>query len=183
MLRTDLTQTEQDLGQILGLQALNLLPNLDDSEMQSQGFVTMRHNLEMLKQMHELFPSVIIRDGDLVIAYALMMPLECHSLVPGLEPMFDNFKKLEWGGIPLENYSYYVMGQVCVARDYRGQGIFDMLYEHHKKMYSQQFDFIITEVSTRNKRSLRAHERVGFRTIHVYRDQLDEWAVVLWDWS
>jgi len=32
-------------------------------------------------------------------------------------------------------------------------------------------------------RSLRAHERVGFEPIHRYRDGVDEWVIVAWDWS
>jgi len=43
-------------------------------------------------------------------------------------------------------------------------------------------DFVITEVSNDNHRSMRAHERIGFQTVSRHRDELDDWAVVLWDW-
>jgi RimJ/RimL family protein N-acetyltransferase len=36
----------------------------------------------------------------------------------------------------------------------------------------------VTEVSTSNTRSLRAHARVGFEVVTTYRDATDEWAVV-----
>jgi RimJ/RimL family protein N-acetyltransferase len=60
--------------------------------------------------------------------------------------------------------------------------LFDRLYQTHKEVYKPRFDILATEIATRNKRSRRAHERIGFQTVNVYRDTLDEWAVVVWDW-
>ena len=39
----------------------------------------------------------------------------------------------------------------------------------------------MTEVSRRNARSLRAHQRVGFETLAEYRDASDDWAVLALD--
>ena len=170
---------DDELEQILRLQQLNLVGNIDAAEMQSQGFVTMNHSAAVLKQMHQLAPSVIIKHDHKVVAYALVMLRECRDLFPPLQPMFTNFDHLEWKGKPLNNYKFYVMGQVCVDKDYRGKGLFDLLYQKHKEIYQDQYDFVITEVSTRNHRSIRAHQRAGFQTINTYRDELDEWAVVI----
>ncbi|MEI9809865.1 MAG: hypothetical protein WDO16_19485 [Bacteroidota bacterium] len=89
---------------------------------------------------------------------------------------------LHWNNKPLNSYRFYVMGQICIAKVYRGQGLFEQLYNYHKEIYQPQFDLFVTEISTRNHRSLRAHEKVGFKTIHTHRDNLDEWRVVAWDW-
>jgi GNAT superfamily N-acetyltransferase len=183
MLYPTLVSTTEELQQILQLQEKNIIQNIDDTEMQSQGFVTLRHDLETLKQMHGLAPSVIIKDNDKVVAYALTMLQECRQLMPDLGPMFTLLDKLSWKHKPLQNFSFYVMGQVCIAKEYRGRGMFEQLYEHHKKVNRSQFDLFVTEISTRNHRSLRAHERLGFKTIHIHRDKLDEWAIVAWDWS
>lgn len=183
MLNSTTVNSLKELEQIITLQRANLVGTLPAQEMKEQGFVTVSHTLEMLEQMHELAPSVIIKDNDSVVAYALVMLRECRTLVPALEPMFDNFDKAEWKGRPLKEQSFYVMGQVCVDKAYRGQGLFDQLYQKHKEVYSQRFNVLTTEIATRNHRSLRAHERVGFKTINVYRDELDEWAVVGWGWE
>ena len=45
------------------------------------------------------------------------------------------------------------------------------------------FDFIITEISASNYRSLNAHKRIGFKKINTFRDKIDEWDVVIWDWN
>lgn len=179
---TTVTSTKE-LEQILSLQRDNLIASVTAQEMKEQGFVTVSHTFEMLQQMHNLAPSIIIKDGDNVVAYALVMLREFRNLIPALEPMFDNFDQVEWNGKPLKDQSFYVMGQICVDKAYRGQGLFDKLYQAHKEFYSPRFDILATEIATRNHRSLRAHERVGFKTISIHRDELDEWAVVVWDWK
>jgi len=183
MLYATLASSTEELQQILQLQKENLRQHVTEDEMRSQGFVTLHHDLNALQQMHELAPSVIIKDEDVVVAYALTMLRECRQLTPDLEPMFTLLDQLSWHNKPLNDYRFYVMGQVCIARAYRGQGLFDELFRHHKEIYQPLFDLFITEIATRNVRSMRAHERVGFKTIHVHRDELDEWAVVGWDWN
>ena len=160
MLCSTLISTTDELEQILQLQKQNLRHHVDEAEMKSQGFVTIQHDLNVLRQMHDLAPAVIIKDNDQVVAYALTMLRECRQLIPDLEPMF-----------------------ALLDQQYRGKGLFDELFLHHKKIYQSRFDLFITEIATRNARSIRAHERVGFKTIHVHRDELDEWAVVGWDWN
>lgn len=183
MLDITLTKNDNDLTEILRLQQENLRGQIDNEEMQSQGFLTIHHDLATLKKMHALAPSLIIKDNGNVVAYALTMLCECRQLIPDLETMFALFDKISWQNKPLNDYRFYVMGQVCVAKAWRGQGLFEKLYTHHKEVYSDRFDLFVTEISERNHRSLRAHEKVGFKTIHTHRDNLDDWRVVAWDWS
>jgi len=175
--------SDEELLQILDIQKKNLRQNISGEEKDEQGFVTMPFTLPMLQAMHELAPSVIVKDVDKVVAYAIVFMKEGRLLYPALEPMFINFEKVSWQGKPLNSHQFYVMGQVCVAKEYRGKGVFDLLYQKHKEIYQSKFDFVITEISTDNHRSLRAHERIGFQTIATHRDELDEWDVVLWDWK
>jgi RimJ/RimL family protein N-acetyltransferase len=73
---------------------------------------------------------------------------------------------------------YYVMGQICVAAGHRGQGVFDALYQGHRDHHGAAFDRVVTEIATRNVRSMRAHARVGFRVLEIYSDATDTWAIV-----
>jgi RimJ/RimL family protein N-acetyltransferase len=49
--------------------------------------------------------------------------------------------------------------------------------------YGDRFDFTVTEVAARNTRSLKAHQRAGFQTLHVYFDAAagEEWHVIVLD--
>jgi GNAT superfamily N-acetyltransferase len=172
-----------ELEQILALQRANLAANVSADEANAQGFLTAVHDLETLRRMHELAPSIVARSDDGLAGYALTMRVEARADVPILEPMFQLFETLSWRGRPLPETRFYVMGQVCVAKPFRGQGVFDALYRGHRDHYRDRFELLLTEVSQRNPRSLRAHERVGFEPLHRYRDSVDDWVILGWNWE
>lgn len=178
-------QSIADLQGILTLQQQNLSRNLPLQIQREQGFVTLQYTLDQMQQMHELGPSVIAKDGDQVVGYAITAMPGARAFIPELETLFAMLETIQYEGKPLSEHAHYVVGQVCVAAGYRGQGIFDKLYQHHRAIYSNQFRLFITDISARNTRSLRAHERVGFRAIHNFfePDAGEEWALVVWDWK
>lgn len=185
MVHLTLAQTEADLQGILTLQQKNLKRNLPLAVQQQQGFVTVEHDPAVLRQMNEAAPHVIAKDGDVVVAYALTMLPQFRNDVPELFPLFALLDSLPFAGKLLGEQAYYVMGQICVDENYRGQGLFDKLYHHHRATYSDRFSVFVTDISERNTRSRRVHKRVGFEDIHEFFDPvLDEtWIIVAWDWQ
>lgn len=169
--------SDRDLEGILSLQVASRAPTAD-------GFVTVVHTLDVLRKMNALVPSVVARDRHgLIVAYALTMLRETSALLPILDSMFAEIDQLPPGSLTGGlNPRWYVMGQIAVAPSHRGSGVFDALYAGHRELYRDRYDMVFTEVSTRNARSLRAHERVGFQTVKIYRDEVDEWALIAWQW-
>lgn len=176
-------KTKEELEQILVLQALNHPHKLTAEQRTKEGFVTVKHNLELLTKMNNAAGQIIAKDGATVVGYALVMPEEFKTMIPVLTPMFEMFTTLSYHGKPLTDYRYYVMGQICINEHYRGSGIFEKLYAEHKRLLAGRFDFCLTEISVKNTRSVRAHEKVGFKTIHTFSDKTDDWNIVLWDWG
>jgi len=173
-----------DFQQILALQKKNLPTSISKTEAQSQGFVTVVHTQELLESMNELGCHALAKIENRVVGYALFMSKALEVTIPLLEPMFEQFKKIPFQNASLYDCNYFVMGQVCVDKDYRGQGVFQGLYNFLKEKNKTEFDFIITEVATRNKRSMRAHEKVGFEIAHIYQSKEgEEWAIVILDLS
>jgi GNAT superfamily N-acetyltransferase len=171
-----------DVRAIHELQAANLAAALEPDEIASQGFVTVRHELAVLQRMNEVAPAIVAKDGDRVVAYALVMPREFAADVPILKPLFETLETLSWKGVSLRvNPRWFVMGQICVAKAYRGSGIFDGLYRAMAEVCRDRYDFVVTEVAARNGRSLRAHARIGFQTLHVYADATtgEQWHVIV----
>lgn len=180
-----LVRDRRDVERILALQAENHRDVVDEATALSDGFTSVRHEPEVLRAMNHAYPSAIAISGDALAGYCLMMAQQFRGAVPVLDPMFALFDRLEWRGVPLAgNPRWFVMGQVCVAHAFRGQGVFDGVYHKLRDAYAPQFDFVVTEISQRNARSMRAHRRVGFETLHVYRDAAadETWEVVVWDW-
>lgn len=168
--------------QILDLQSRNLAAVLSPETRDSQGFLTVQHDPAVLQRMNEAAPAIIAKDRGQVIGYAQVMPREFGADVPVLQPLFDMLDTLSWRGLSLrENPRWFVMGQICVAEAYRGQGVFDGLYRHMAVVCRPHYDFTVTEVAERNTRSIRAHERVGFQTLHSYFDDTtgEHWRVVV----
>jgi RimJ/RimL family protein N-acetyltransferase len=164
-----------ELEQILRLQRENHLHALPADERAVEGFLTVEHDLPLLKRMHAIAPSIVAFEGAELAGYALVMPVECRALIPMLVPMFDRLDAL---GVT----SYYIMGQICVAKPHRGRGVFDALYAAHREHLAARYARCVTEVATRNTRSMRAHERVGFTVLEQYRDATDDWALLVWNW-
>jgi GNAT superfamily N-acetyltransferase len=156
-----------ELAAIVELQRANHAVNVGAAEAAEQGFVTVVHDIAVLEQMHAVAPSIAAFDRGALVGYALVMPVECRVLVPVLVPMFDRLDAL---GVR----DYYIMGQICIAKPHRGRGVFDALYAGHRVQLGSRYARCVTEIATRNTRSIRAHERVGFRTIDTYRDATDE---------
>lgn len=175
--------SDDELTQIHQLNQQNLKSNLDPSARAREGFVTWLYSLDLLRKMHQLAPGIIVKEGETVAAYALTTLKASREFHPDLETMFRNLDQVLYKNKPLSSYHFYCMGQICVAREYRGKGLVNMLYQKHKQVYGSQFDFLLTEISVNNPRSLKAHKKIGFQTIYTYSDAMDEWEVVVWDWK
>ena len=183
MLKASIVTTEYELLQIHYLNQQNLKQNLNEETRKNEGFVTWLYSMELLKKMHPLSPSIIIKAAEKVAAYALVTPKEAKTFHPDLDNMFGNLEKVRYKNNLLSFYKFYCMGQICVGEKFRGLGLVHMLYHKHKEVYKDQYDFILTEISTSNTRSMKAHEKIGFKTIYSYKDSVDEWNVVVWEWN
>ena len=178
-----LTESDRELEGILELQRQNHRSEVSETTKQTEGFVTVQHEPDTLQLMNTQARQVVAIHENEVIGYALVMTKELRDHIPVLMPMFDMFEKIDYRGIQLSKHRYYVMGQICIAAAQRGMGIFQALYDKHRAVYQSRFDLCLTEVSSSNPRSMRAHEKVGFNTIHTYTDETDEWNILAWDWK
>jgi len=175
-------KTEKDIREILILQGQNLRNEQQSLQSYRDGFVTVKHEFELLDKMNKAQGHIIAVENDEVVGYVLAMPATFREQIAILQPMFEIFDRIHYRNRNLNEYNYYVIGQACIAPDFRGTGLLGKMYDQHRECYSKQFDFCITEVSTSNARSIRAHEKQGFKTIYSYSDQTDEWHIILWNW-
>ena len=174
----------KDLKGIIELQKNNLPVNLTNDIILKEGFVTVVHDLAVLKKMNDIEQHVICKDGDKVVAYLLAMTAAVQHDIPILIPMFDSFQKISFHGKPVADHNYIVVGQVCVDKNYRGQGVLDKCYLFYRDHFINKYDFAITEIATRNTRSVKAHQRIGFDEIYRYTSvDGEEWSIVVWGWN
>lgn len=173
-----------DLIGILNLQKANVNTALSREIIESQGFVTVLHNFEDLQKLNAIEKHVIGKENDRIIGYVLAMTEKSKNDIPILIPMFELFCTIIYKNKAVSKYNYLVVGQVCVDKNYRGQGIFDELYQKYKLEYQNNYDFAITEIAVINMRSRKAHQRIGFEEIHFFTDSNGvEWVLVIWDFK
>ena len=165
--------TIDHLEQILLLQQQNLPKNLTDKEKEREGFLTVEHSFEVLKAMNEECRHIIALENGKVVAYALCMHPKFAESIEVLRPMFQEISQIVKG-----KKNYMVMGQICVAKTNRGQGIFRKLYETMKEKLPEGFDTIITEVDAKNQRSVNAHKAIGFSEIKRYKADGKVWSLI-----
>ena len=165
--------TDEELNQILRLQKQNLPRALSSSEKENEGFVTVDHTFEILKQMNDYCPHVIAKDGNQVVGYTLCMHPKFADEIDILKPMFIEIEKI----LPA-NSKFMVMGQVCVDKHYRKRGVFRGLYSFMKQELKGTFYKIITEIDVKNIRSLNAHLAIGFTVLKEFYSDNTDWVMV-----
>lgn len=170
--------TLEELEQIRELQLQNSSQNITYEEKLQEGFVTVQHTVALLEQMNTACAHIIAKEGEKVVGFALVMLSNFRNEIEVLIPMFERIDAL----LP-PNKSYVIMGQVCVDKNYRKQGIFRGLYDFYRTQLQHEFDYLITEVAAINQRSMNAHESIGFKKIDSYEEDGINWNIMLWDWK
>jgi len=172
--------TLQGFEEIIALQQRNLEEVLTPKIIEQEGFVTVEHSLSLLEQMNEPYPHVVARYQDKIIGYVLIMLPQLQETIPILIPMFEKIEQSYFEEKAVKDYRYFVMGQVCIDKDFRRQGVFDGLYSQLREQMKSDFDLIVTEVATRNRRSIKAHQRVGFEDLLSYAANGEQWKLIVW---
>ncbi|WP_057939746.1 GNAT family N-acetyltransferase [Algoriphagus resistens] len=182
MITLSQSKSTDDLQGIIDLQKANISTGISIHEKESQGFVYVQHSLEDLNKLNDIESHVIALDGSYVAAYILAMTKASRADIQQLVPMFRQFDQIHYEGKKVSDYNYIAVGQVCIGKTYRGEGLFDRCYAKYKQTFEDRYDLAITEISTSNHRSMRAHQRIGFEVIDTFHDGVEQWNIVIWDW-
>lgn len=169
--------SDNELHQILALQKCNMREGLSKAEIATQGFITVNHNFEILKKMNDACPHIIAISNNQVVGYALVMLPSFRNEMEILTPMFDIADSL------FGDKHYIVMGQVCVAKDFRGKGVFRGMYQFYKTELQNDYACLFTEIASDNPRSLSAHKAIGFEILKTQVSNGVSWELVNWDWN
>lgn len=180
MIRIRKAENESDIRGILALQRQHLRTSENLSKDWSDGFVTLQHTEEILRQMMAESPQMIALYDGAVVGYNLSMVPHRSDTFPILKPMMEAFENINIDGKKLTEHSYVIGGQCCIDEKHRGKGLLKKLYEGVKDEFP--CDFCVTEIASTNVRSLNAHLKIGFEKVHQYPGEDHDWEIVMWDW-
>ncbi len=136
-----------ELEGIRKLQEDNLKKNLTAEQADAEGFVTAEYSIDFLHTLHLASPSVIAKENGRVVGYALVVLSAVRHQHDLLADLFDAIDRVEYKQRSLREANYVVVGQLCVARDYRGAGLVQKMYQYYKDSLDQDFDYCITDVA------------------------------------
>ncbi len=166
-------QSEEEIQEILHLQNQNLPSSLDKKEILEQGFLTVEHSFELLWRMNQSFPHTLAKKNGKVIGYALSMTAKFANDIPILHSLFKEIRNT------YSSEDFIVMGQICIAKEYRGRGIFRGLYQNMQRFIKGSYETIITEVDIRNTRSMNAHKAIGFKELVRHESNGKVWSLIV----
>jgi predicted GNAT superfamily acetyltransferase len=178
-----LVETFEEIKGVKHLHDKNLKKNLTPEQQAAQGFVTFEYDLDFLEAIHRAHPSVIAVDEGVVVGYVLVVTRESQQLHPLITEFVRHLSRIEYKGQLIDQSSFCLVGQLCVAQTHTGQGLVQRMYQAYREQHSAEFDYLVTDVDAQNVRSLKAHLKTGFEVVGSLAHQGSRWDVILWDWN
>ncbi|PWV53328.1 GNAT family N-acetyltransferase [Chitinophaga sp. S165] len=183
MYTTKFISSEDELRQVAEISRLNSEDYVTDDIKAAEGYTSWKYTFEDLKALHEIAPSVVVKDGERVVGYLLVLVKASAAVY---EPLTDALKIFDgklYNGKPFLSYNVYFLGQTCIDINYRGQGLLRKLYQFHKDNFESVFDFALSAIARDNPKSLAVHTKLGFRTLFPFTEGDLVWDAVMWDFN
>jgi GNAT superfamily N-acetyltransferase len=134
-------------------------------EDKKDGFVTTHLTEEQLETLitREKGITVAVDQGG-VVAFAMAAPWSFWKAWPMFLVMLDKLEKSYFDGKKLTEENTYQYGPICVAKAYRGKGVFEKVFFASLASMADRFPVMTTFINKINHRSYAAHVRKGHMT-------------------
>ena len=96
-------ESNNDLLQIRQLNQNNLKKNLTEEDKLEHGFLTLNYNLDLLKSVNKIEKSIVARDNELVIGYAIVINKSVYGLNNLFDDLIDRLNLLTFNSKKLKN--------------------------------------------------------------------------------
>jgi len=175
--------TPDNIEGILKLQAKNLVSNLNEDE-KEDGFVTTPFSPEQIENLIKLDGVFIALDDTEVVSYVMCASWQYWVAWPMFEYMASFLETLEYKGQKLTLDNSYQYGPICVAKEYRGNKIFENIFEFARKEMNKRYPILVTFINKINMRSYEAHVRkLGLEVICEFEFNNNNFYELVYDTS
>jgi GNAT superfamily N-acetyltransferase len=159
---------KEDIEGIISLQEKYLFANLSDKE-KGDGFVTTPFTEEQVLALIDSKGAFLALDSDKVIGYAFAADWKFWEQWPIFPYMVSRMPLLNFETESVNAQNTYQYGPVCLDLSYRGQGIFENLFETHRIEMSKRYPIGLTFINKINERSYQAHtKKLGLTVIDEF---------------
>lgn len=160
---------EADFQAILALQELNLVSNLPESA-RGDGFVTTPLTLAKMRELVENRGLFVAPDKDNggVAGYVVLASWQALQELPLFAHIIARFP-LTWHNYHLTARNSWQYGPVCVAQQWRGHGVLQLLFAACCQELKAREMLGVTFINAQNNRSLRAHrDKLGMEIVDEF---------------
>ncbi len=148
---------QQDYSPIVIMQNENLNTVLTAEEKASEGFLSHPFSAEDFQVMNKEIAVIVASCGKEVVAYHRASSCQYHQSVPLFACMLERFAKVLYEGKPLVNYTCFMLGPMCIVKNYRGKEIYLKLWQELTKHIPAGLEMGVAPASEANPRALHAH--------------------------
>ncbi|WP_232251604.1 GNAT family N-acetyltransferase [Serratia sp. MYb239] len=143
-----------------------------EGEQRANGFVTTDMTEQQLIELCNSENGVIIavdKSDDKIIGLLLGASWKFLKPWPMFDYMADILKDYAYQGQQLSAETSYQYGPICVAEEYRSNGVGELLLEYQRKVFSTRYPVIVTFVNVLNPRSYAFHTRNEFEDVGKFK--------------
>lgn len=161
---------ENDYENILALQQENFRSGLTEEDKQN-GFLSAKFTKEQFMAMNEDLGVIAAIKGKKLVGYVCGASFDYCKQFPLLKETIDDISthQRKVGDMLMTSENTFFYGPVCIAREERGQGILEGLFNTLKKIaidHAKHYNNCAFFMSPDNIRSSNAHQkRLGVRNI------------------
>jgi predicted GNAT superfamily acetyltransferase len=147
-----------DVPIILNLLRENLGQYLPEDSKKKEGFLSFNPTEAELAEIINDTGVVINMKGNELKGYFITLSKDLARKSSFWNEMLDNAESMDYEGKKIGDYNYALIGQICVAKAFRGGMTFNRLYYTTSSMLKEKgYEVAIGEIASDNAKSLAVH--------------------------
>ena len=160
---------QQDIEAILSLQEKYLFRNLTE-EQRHKGFVTTPFTIPQIQEiLQQNGVFVAENEQNKLVAYAFAGSWEYFEQWGIFNYMVSRFPDLSFRGNEITTTNSFQYGPVCIATEYRGTGLLNLIFEEMRLEFSKKYPISVTFINKVNIISEIAHtKKLGWEIIDEF---------------
>lgn|SRR5690625_3973822 len=161
--------TAADISGVLALQEKYLYKNMTEEE-RKYGFVTTPFTTKQIQDILKENGLFVAKNKEhKVVAYIFAASWKYFEQWEIFNYMVSRFPKLSFQKQKITTKNTFQYGPVCIDRKYRGQGLFNQLFEEMRLEFVKRYPISITFINKINEISTAAHTRkLGWEIIDEF---------------
>lgn len=159
-----------DVPTILDLHSRYHLSSIAPDDI-AHGFVTTNFTPEQIEKLIEFEQGITVAyQGNQIAGYMMAASWDFWSQWPMFVYMIENLPGLACDNQPLTVENSYQYGPVCIAREFRGQGLLQRMFEYSRQHMMKRYPYLVTFINKKNLRSFSAHtQKIGLQVVSEFQ--------------